>query len=83
MHVDCAFVYTTGSRAIGMKNFNRGSGRIHLRSVYCNGSETMLIGCRFDTNFYCTRDQEVGVRCLSCEYMVHCMHVSVHVQRVH
>ena len=65
-----------------MEHFNRGSGQIHLRSVYCNGSETMLIGCRYDTNFYCTRDQEVGVRCLSCEYGTLCVSVHVH-QRVH
>ena len=71
IHVDCDVVSTLlGSVVNGLE----GSGRIHL---YCNGSETSLAGCRFDSSLDCTRHQDVVVHCQSCKYGI--MHLHVHV----
>ena len=48
--------------------FIQGSGRIHLHNVNCTGSETKLVDCGSDMNpSGCTHDQDLGVRCQSCE----------------
>lgn len=47
--------------------YGRGSGRIHLSHVSCNGSETDIYQCPYTQSKYvcCDHDDDASVRCQS------------------
>ena len=59
-------IVCTGAQGYRSARYGRGSGSILLDDVRCNGSETRLIDCPYDTDTSdCNHYEDAGVACSS------------------
>ena len=53
-----------GARAYSLAFFGQGNGAIVLDDVSCNGTETKLTDCSYETHTEdCSHGEDAGVRC--------------------
>ena len=43
--------------------YGQGIGSVHLSSLQCNGSESSLLDCVYDTSNSCLHHRDAGVMC--------------------
>lgn len=55
---------------VDITKYGEGTGPTHIENIFCYGSETSILDCRYssDTIFFDDRDAPIGLLCYKREY---------------